>query len=264
MARDIENLPDGPIAGSSVPARNFTTQELEAVIRRAVELQSGSSARTEDGIAQSEVLRIGQELGLEPSAVRRAMAEVRSRAPSERSLLGKSMGPRVVRCARTLRQPAALTGMRVEQHLLEREYMVVQRRFPERTRYVKDSSLAAGLARLARGFTRAQRPLDLKQLDVAVAAIDETTCLVELSVDLGSERAGVVTGAIGGGGAIATGLATAVWATPVADPYMLLGIPVLGVAWYGMKRVYRGLQRSALEKMESFLDRLEHNELAAR
>jgi len=264
MARDNQDLPERRSSGSSVPARNLTTQELEAVIRRAVELQAGTSARTEEGIAQAEVLRIGQELGLEPGAMRRAIAEVRSRAPAERSLLGITMGSRVVRCARTLRRPAALTGMRLEQYLLEREYMVVQRRFPERTRYVKDASLAAGLARLARGFSRANRPLDLKQLDVAVAALDENTCLVELSVDMGSQRAGVVTGAVAGGGAIAAGLAAAVWVTPVADPFMLLGIPVLASAWYGMKAAYRGIQRSTLEKLESFLDRLEHNDLGPR
>ncbi|NJD10613.1 MAG: hypothetical protein FIB01_09330, partial [Gemmatimonadetes bacterium] len=154
-----------------MPARNLTSQELEAVIRRAVELQAGPASRDE-GVPDTEVIRIGQELGLEPGAVRRAIAEVRSRPREERGLLGRSMGPGTVRAARVLRRPAAPTGLLIEQYLRESELMVVQRRFPDRTRYLKDSSLAAGLTRLARGFTRSGEPLNLKQLDVGVAALD--------------------------------------------------------------------------------------------
>jgi hypothetical protein len=248
---------------SSVPARNLTTQELEAVIRRAVELQAGSAA-LEDGIAQAEVLRIGQELGLEPGAMRRAIAEVRSRSPDERSVLGRSMGPGTVRCARTLRRPAAATGLLLERYLLEREYMVVQRRFPERTRYIKDSSMAAAFGRLARGFVRRERPMDLKQVDVAVAALDDTTCLVELSVDMSGDRTTAVGVALGLGSTGAAGLATAIWATPVADPYMLIGLPVIGTAWLASRAIYRNVQRTTQEKLESFLDRLEHGELSSR
>jgi hypothetical protein len=262
MERSKKDLPERA-AGGPLPARNLTTQELEAVIRRAVELQAGSSA-ADEGIAQAEVLRIGQELGLDPGAMRRAIAEVRSRAPAEPAALGRGMGPRVVRCARTLRRPAAATGLLIERQLLEREYMVVQRRFPERTSYVRDASVAAAFARMARTFTRSERPLDLKEVDVAVAALDDTTCLVELSVDMSKERAGAVAGALFGGGAAASGLAATIWATPVADPLMLLGIPVMAGAWYGVRAIYRTVQRSIEEKMESFLDRLEHGELKAR
>jgi hypothetical protein len=256
------DLPERRPADSTLPARNLTTQELEAVIRRAVELQAGSGV--EDGIPQSEVVRIGQELGLDAGAMRRAIAEVRSRAPADATMLGRSMGPRVVRCSRTLRRPAAATGLLVERYLLETEFMVVQRRFPERTRYVRDGSVAATLARVARGFTRTQQPLDLKQVDVAVAALDDTSCLVEVSVDLGGDRAGTTAGAIGLGGAAAGGIAAVVWATPVADPFMLLGLPAFAGIWYSMKAVYGAVRRSTEEKLEAFLDRLEHNELRSK
>jgi len=259
--REKKDLPERRPPEQPVATRNLTTQELEAVIRRAVELQAGTSARTEDGVSEAEVVRIGQELGLEPAAVRRAMAEVRTRPPAEASRLGRALGPGVARAARTLRRPAAATGLLLERYLRETELMVVQRRFPDRTRYVRDSSIAAGLARFARGFSRHQQPLDLQQLDVSVSALDPDTCLLEVSVDLSTTRTGIAAGAFGGGGGLAAGLAVTVWATPVADPFMLLGIPIFAAAWYGMRRVYGAVHRSAQEKLESFLDRVEHNDL---
>jgi hypothetical protein len=258
--RENQDLPERRSPPPAV-SRNLTTQELEAVIRRAVELQAGTSARTEEGVSEAEVVKIGQELGLEPAAVRRAVAEVRSRPPAERTALGRSMGPAVARAARVLRRPAAATGLMLERYLRESELMVVQRRFPDRTRYVRDSSLAAGFARFARGFTRHQQPLDIQQLDVGVSTLDPESCLLELSVDLGSTRTGIAAGALGGGGGLAAGLAATVWATPVADPFMLLGIPVFAAAWYGMRRIYGGVHRNIQEKLESFLDRVEHNDL---
>lgn len=257
---DNQDLPERRPAGGALPARNLTSQELEAVIRRAVELQAGPASRDE-GVSDTEVIRIGQELGLEAGAVRRAIAEVRSRPPEDRGLLGRSMGPGIVRAARVLRRPAAPTGLLIEQYLRESELMVVQRRFPDRTRYVKDSSFAAGMARLARGFTRTGEPLGLKQFDVGVAALDADSCLVEVSVDMGGERAGLTAAAVVGGGGGAVGVAATIWATPIADPLMLLGLPILAGVWYAMRAIYRGVQRSTLEKLESFLDRLEHNEL---
>lgn len=249
---------------ANVPAtsRNLTTQELEAVIRRAVELQASSSARSDEGISETEVVRIGQELGLEPATVRRAMAEVRARPAEEGGALVTLAGPGTVRANRVLRRPAAGIGLLLDRHLRETEFMVPQRRFPDRTRYVRDSSMAAGLARFARGFSRSQRPLDLKQLDVAVSAIDAETCLLEVSVDLAGTRGGLVAGVLGSSGGLAAGWAATVWATAVADPLMLLGVPVVAGAWYGTRAIYETIRRSVQDKLESLLDRVEHNELS--
>ena len=41
------------------------------------------------------------------------------------------------------KQSAAPTGLHVEKYLIECEYMVVQRRFPDRTRYVRAAGAAA-------------------------------------------------------------------------------------------------------------------------
>jgi hypothetical protein len=244
-----------------VSARTYSNTELEAVIRRALEMQAANAARTEDGVSEIDVVRIGQELGLEPALVRRALAEVRTRAPEEQGSLVRIVGGGDVRVARVLKRPAVSVGLLVERYLRESELMVAQRRFPDRTRYVRDASLTAGLTRFARGFSRSHEPLDLQQLDVAVSAIDADSCLLEISVDLATMRAGLVGGMLGGSGVAAAAWATVVWATAIVDPLMWIGIPVLAGSWFGMRAIYGTMQKSIQEKLESLLDRVEHNEL---
>lgn len=252
-----------PPPGGNLPARRVSSQELEAIIRRAVEIQSaaGGPDEPDDGIPEAEVLRIGRELGLEPAAVRRAIADVRGRAPAERGVLARMMGPRTVLAARTIRRPAAAVGLLVEQYLTTVEYMVVQRRFPDRTRYLAGTGMGAAMGRAYRKMQERHATLDVTPLDVAVSVIDEDTCFVEVSTDIGSTRAGLFAGAAVGGGGAATGIVTAVLATPIVDPLALVALPVLGGMYLGMRGIFGAVSRSTHEKLEAFLDRLEHGEL---
>jgi hypothetical protein len=253
---DLHDLP-----ARTSPGRTLSTEQLEAVIRRAVELQSEGAGRSEEGVSEAEAVRIGRELGLDPSAVRRAVAEVRARPPEERGALAAAMGPAVARASRLIRRPAGDTAEQLERYLQDTEVMVTQRRFPDRTRYVRDSGFAAGMTRLARDLSRGPKALDLKQVDVTVSAVDEESCMVEVSSDLAGARAGHAGGAVAIGGSLATGLSVSIWATPVADPLMLLGIPVLAGAWAGMRAIFGAVRRSAEEKLETLLDRVEHEDL---
>ncbi|HEX2187485.1 MAG TPA: hypothetical protein VHG51_01245 [Longimicrobiaceae bacterium] len=251
-----------PPPGGNLPARRVSSQELEAIIRRAVEIQSAAGGPDEtDGIPEAEVVRIGQELGLEPAAVRRAITDVRGRAPAERGVMAATMGPRTVRAARTVRRPAAAVGMLIEEYLVACEYMVVQRRFPDRTRYVRAQGVGAALGRAFRKAQERHTALDLEHMEVAVSAIDEDTALVELSVDMGPVRAGFAASGVVGGGAAATAIAVSVLVTPIVDPLALVGIPLWGGMMLGMRGIYGVFSRSTHEKLEAFLDRLEHGEL---
>lgn len=249
-----------PGGGSDLPARRLTSQELEAVIGRAVELQSASGA-SDDGIAEAEVVRIGRELGLDPAHVRRAIADIRSRLPAERGAMATLMGAGRVRAARTIRRPAADVGMLLERYLVRCEYMHVQRRFPDRTRYIRDSSIAAGLGRLTRQLGRREPRLDVKEVDVAVAAVDADSALVELSLDLTGERVGFFAGGIAGGTVTSVPNIAFALATPAPDLLALAAIPIFGAWLLGMRAGYRYSAKQGHEKLESFLDRLEHGEL---
>jgi len=246
-----------------VTTRSLTTEQLEAVIRRALELQAGSSARSDDGVSEVDVVRIGQELGLEPATVRRAMAEVRSRPDEEHGALVRIAGEATVRASRVLQRPAASVAPQLDHYLRAAELMVAQRRFADRTRYVRDASLVAGITRIARGFSRSHQPLNMQKLDVTVSAIDATSCLLEVSVDLGGTRAGIVGGVLGSSSAVAAGWAATVWATAIFDPLMLLGIPLVAGSWFGMRAIYATVRKSIQEKLESLLDRVEHNDLTS-
>lgn len=249
-----------PRPGGGLPARRLSSQELEAVIRRAVEIQTAAGT-PEEGISEGEVIRIGQELGIDAATVRRAITDVRGRPPSERGILARTMGPGMIRAARTVRRNAAATGLFLEEYLVKCEYMVVQRRFPDRTRYVRGTGFAAAIGRGMRKFGQSHAALDLAQLDVSVSALDDDTCLVEVSVDTGAMRAGMATGAAVVGGGAAVGITAAVLATPIIDPLALLSLPALLGSWLGMRGIYGAVQNGTQDKLESFLDRLEHNEL---
>ncbi|HEX8245847.1 MAG TPA: hypothetical protein VF541_20200, partial [Longimicrobium sp.] len=199
--------------GSGLPARKLSSTELEAVIKRAVELQTAREADMTDGLTDGEVVRIGKELGIEQHLVRRAIAEVRSRPPEEHGVLAGMMGPGVVRAARTIRRPAVELGIFIERYLVEAEFMVVERRFPDRTRYLRGTGVGAILGRTFGRVNQRHAALDLPMLDVGVALADEDSSVVTLAVDLSTGRAwgaagGLVGGVAGGGGVALAVLAT--------------------------------------------------------
>ena len=250
-----------PPGGSGLPARRLSSNELEAVIKRAVELQTERETDMTDGLTDAEVLRIGQDLGLEQHLVRRAIAEVRSLPPEESGLLSGMMGPGLVRAARTVRRPAVELGMFLERYLIECEFMVVERRFPDRTRYVRAQGIGAAVGRTFSKVGSRVAPLDLQKVDVGVALADEDSSLVTLAVDLTGVRAGTAAGAwltgLGGGGALAV-----VVLASTAPP--LLALAGAGVAAAGAlvgRGAYGVVVRQTQNKLEAFLDRVEHGEL---
>jgi hypothetical protein len=258
-----EDHVDRSQAGSKQPvaSHSFTTPELEAVIRRAADLQASQSVLAADGVSEADVLRIGQELGLEASAVRRAMAEVRSRPPDEHGVLGWFVGAGLVRASRVVQGSASDVATLLDGHLRDVELMLAQRRFANWTRYERDSSIAAGISRFTRTFSRTHQPLRLKQLDAAVSPLDTGSCLVELSIDLAVVRGGLVTGVFGSSSVVAAGWAGVVWATALADPLMILSVPVLAGSWVGMRAIYGTISRSSMHKLELLLDKLERDEI---
>lgn len=249
-----------PAPGGGLPSRRLTSQELEAVIRRAVEIQTAAGT-PDEGIPEAEVLRIGQELGIDAVTVRRAITDVRGQPVAETGMLAKTMGPGTIRAARTIRRNAAATGLLLEEYLLKCEFMVVQRRFPDRTRYIRGTGFGAAIGRGMRKFGQSHAAMDLPHLEVAVSAIDDDTCVVELTVNTAGVRAGMAAGAAAVGGSAAAGITVAVLATPIVDPLALLALPTLLGSWLGMRGIYGAVRHSHQDKLESFLDRLEHNEL---
>jgi hypothetical protein len=249
-----------PGSGDHLPARRLTTQELEAVIRRAVELQTAAGG-ADDGVAEAEVVRIGQELGLDAAHVRRAITDIRGRPPEEGGLLARVMGAGRVRAARTIRHPPAQLGRFLEEYMVRCELMHPHRRFPDRTRYVRDESFAAGVSRFTRSFGTREPRLDLKELDVAVSYVDDDTAFVELSRDLSGDRAGYAAAGAALGTLTSVPVMSIAFVTAAPAAIALAAVPIVGAWMAGMRAGYRHSARQAQEKLESFLDRLEHGEV---
>jgi hypothetical protein len=252
------NVPPG---GAGLPARMLSSTELEAVIKRAVELQTARETEMTDGLSDAEVVRIGKELGLEQHLVRRAIAEVRSRPPEEHGLVAGVMGPSVVRAARTIRRPAVELGIFLERYLIETEFMVVERRFPDRTRYVRARGVGAALGRTFTKVGSRVAPLDVESVDVGVAVAGGDSSVVTLSVDLSTIRSGTTMGGwlggLGGGGTVAA----VVLASTAPHLLALAGLGVAAAGVLGSRGAYRFIIGKTQDKLEGFLDRLEHGEL---
>jgi hypothetical protein len=139
--------------------------------------------------------------------------------------------------------------------------MVVERRFPDRTRYVRAQGIGAAVGRTFSKVGSRIAPLDLQTVDVGVALADEDSSLVTLSVDLTGTRTGTAVGGwltgLGTGGA----LSVIVLATTAPPLLALAGVGVAAAGVLGARGAYRMVARQTQNKLEAFLDRLEHGEL---
>jgi hypothetical protein len=257
----MSDLPDRPRKDPAVP--RLSNEEFELVIRRAAELQARSVEEEggAEGVSEEDALRIGRELGLSGAALGRALAEVRGGAVEEHGPLVKLMGPARISASRAVPGGARALARVLEEHLVDVQYLVVQRRLADRIVFVKASGVLAAVGRTTTEIFRRAPLLGLENLDVSVRQLEPGLCYVGLSTDLGGERTshavgGAVTGGVFGGiNAVVLGIA-------VAPPAALVAIPVAAALGYAWRYGYQAAARKALVQLEALLDRLEHGELA--
>lgn len=265
-------LPE-PRDSSRLPARRLSTEQMEAVVRRAVELQAQEADTGSDaGITEEELVRIGRELGITPAHMRRAMAELSASAAPPANLGERVLGATHVRTGRAVPGNADDVRRHIERYLIESQYLAVLRRLPDRTLYEKSSGLQVEVTRAIDATRAALRGgghqprigagFDMRTartVEVAVAPLEAGYCHVSFAVDLGNQRTGYWAGisAAGGFGAVGIG---AVAAVAIAPPAALLALPALGVAVYGARASYGSLVERARLHLEALLDHLERSE----
>lgn len=230
---------------------------MDAVVRRAVQLQGETSRDSGDVVSEAELVRIGQELGLDPANMRRALVEVRNE-PDEGPALLRAMGVRFPRGQRVVERPADTTAEEIESYLAEVEQMVPERRLPDRTVYLQDRSIGGLLRRAAGSLTRPGRRLGVERLDVTVAPLDDERALVDVAADLRGVRLGLVIAALGMGIPLSV-VAFAV--NSITDPWILLGVVLLLAPWFFFRAIYGTVERGTREKVEALLDRIVHDDL---
>ena len=228
---------------------------MEAVIRRAVELQA-NAAPTGEGVTEGELVRIGQELGIPVPHLRQALVEVRGRGEPDDGMLASAFGSARVAVSRVVQMGAEQAGEDLDEYFLRCEHRVVQRRRPGWVVYEHGSSFTA---QMGRGLSRLKL-ISAPVVEVAIEEADTSYSYVSLAADLSRARAGFAAGAALGGGGTGLGVAAAL-TIALAPPAAFLGLPAAAGLWWGMRAGYQSVIEQTRVRLESVLDRLESGEL---
>lgn len=269
----MSQLPDVPRNRDILPEPRLTPEQFEQVIRRASELQSRrADDAAGEGITHAELIRIGREVGLSPQHIQQALAETMEPRPAAASLPERVFGVGAVAASRVVPGDPVSVQAHVEAYLLQREWLAVLRRFPDRTVYQR----AAGL-QIARAVDLARSALlggdpavgagfklrNTRRVEVAARPLEDGFTYVTLRADLRNYRTGFATAGVVGGGGIAGGIA-ATLAVAIDPAAALVGIPALGASMWGFRAMHGHVAEHAQTHLEALLDCLERGEPLVR
>jgi len=262
-------------ARSGVPARRarseaITREQLERVIRRASDLQFRSSTNVSSDLDPAEVVRIGEEVGLDARHVQQAMAEIQAEAlvptaPEDGGFMAKWAGPAVVRVSRVVPGDQARIEANLEHYLREKELLRPVRTKPGRSLWEPARGLVSSMRRSldvgGHGYTIARA----RRLQVAVEALESGWSLVTLTADMGNVRNETAGGWLFG---LSLGSLSAATTLVVATGGVVLavvgGAAIVGGAVATARGAARTHIRKERERMEltllGLLDRLERGE----
>ncbi len=205
----------------------LTRRQLELVIRRAAEL-SAAEADADERISESEVMRIGAELGLPARSVKQALFELPVE-PRQPGPLGRIFGPASLEMARTLRADPAATRRTLEEYLVTREYLQVRRRRGEHAWLEPaDDTISS----VARALTRPSRRYSLARASrviTAVRPLEAGSVHVRLDIDLVDQRRSSIRGGLTLGAMLGLGVGGGAGALIL----VLAGLPAAPIAVAG-------------------------------
>lgn len=271
-------MPDGEAGGDPTSSekgsgglapleRRVSSAELERVIRRAAELQFDEGSDVGD-LEIGEVLRIGEEVGLDGRHVRRALAEVQAESllpalPVDVGLPARLWGSGIVRHSRAVRGSPSEVQELVEAEFAERESLRCVRKQPGRSLWEPAGGLVKQMQRAldvgGHGYVLAKA----RSVQLAVEGLEDGWSLVTIAVDLRNLRAEQATGwllGLGLGGT-ASAVGTAVLAGGIGVLVPLLAVGFLGVGTWAAGLTIRKARGRIELVMLGLLDRLEQGEL---
>jgi hypothetical protein len=177
----------------SVASGKLSRPQLEDVLRRAAELESGraETAGEEDPGAhldEQDVLRLGVEAGLSEGSLRRALVELRRGELAEREsgALGFTLGPRQIVVSREVPGPAEPVQRAVDRFLRE-QLMTVRRHHGERVEWERAQGLWPGLAR-SLDFARRYAFGPVTRVETLVVGEGEAATSVTFRIDISDMR----------------------------------------------------------------------------
>jgi hypothetical protein len=237
---------------------------LERIIQRAAELQT-KEREIGDGLSDTELMHLGEEVGILPQHLKKALSEERSRelAAADRGIITQFLGPRRVVAQRTVPGKAADTEAALRDWMSEGELLQVKRRYPDRTSWERKEGGFTSLRRAFGGGGRKYVLASAAEVVTRVIETDERHCHVQLVADLANKRNGSLIGSsiLVGGGATTTGIALVLGVmVPVAVIPVVLSAPIAAL----VARSHRNELEKFQVALEQILDRLEHAEIAVK
>jgi hypothetical protein len=258
---------------SPLPARQnlLDRQALERVLARAAELQgAGALPDSSDLISESQLLDIGNEVGLSPATINQALAEERTRInlPEERGLVAQIAGAGFATATRTVPGTPREVLAAVDSWMQREECLQVQRRFSDRITWEPQRGLFGKLRRTVNFSGHAFYLVDAKQVSATVMPVDSTRVVVRLDADIHQSRARrvgfgsvlvVAGGAVGG----LLGLGLVIAHLPLLIAAGAAAVPFAGgtAGAYKVAQSHRTVLSGVQLALEQVLDRLEHGEL---
>lgn len=245
----------------------LSQRQLEYVLRRAAEIETDRDPSRDPGdgpdqdLSVGDLVRLGEEAGLPPDAIMRALGELRRGALREEEVgaLSRTIGPSRLVVSREVPGAASSVQRAVERFLRE-QLMTIRRHHGERIEWERAQGLWPGLAR-SLDFARRYAFGPVSRVETLVVAEGEDVTHVTFDIDLSEmrrQRAGrLVFRAIAGFALVGLGGAAVFPGFGVNDVVALFsgGAIAGGFAALERRRYQQARERVALAP-ERFLDLL--------
>ncbi len=241
--------------------RRIDRPALQRIIQRAAELQA-TERDVGDSLTEEELLQLGEEVGILPIHMRRALQEERTRAlvDSGGATLTWLVGPRFIATERTIGGSRDAIDRKLQRWMAEGELMQVKRRFEDRMSWERKEGAWASLRRSFGAGGRKYTLSRAKEVITRVTDVGDGKSLVQLVADLSNTRNEYLVGSgmTLGAGAATTGVALVLGVmTPVAVVPALLGAPIAFAVARSRRRKIEDFQVA----LEQILDHLQHGDL---
>ncbi|HSA56091.1 MAG TPA: hypothetical protein VLE53_10320 [Gemmatimonadaceae bacterium] len=269
-----EPKPPVPAPGAGLPSPPLDRAALERVLARAGELQA-RAAHPPEGLSDTQLLEVGQEVGISAEHLRQALAEERTRVavPVEHGVVGSWFGPTVATASRVVRGTPAQILSLLDGWMQREELLRPRRRFGERLTWEARRDF---LGSIQAGFNlggRAYALTNAAEVGATVVPVDPERVVVSLDADFEPSRRRSVAGAgtVAGVG-VASGAGLVALGSMAPEVAGLLIGGAIGTAWTmigglvaaAVARAQRRKLSRAQLALEQILDRLEHGEIKAQ
>jgi hypothetical protein len=238
-------------------------EALERIIQRAAELQAGERDIGE-GLTETELLALGQDVGIPARYLRQALLEEQTRPLAEErgGLLAWLVGPGHLSAQRVVTGEPVAVDRALASWMQQEELLQVKRRYPDHTTWEPKVGAFASIQRALGSGGRRFALARAAEVAGRVTPLENGFCHVQLVADVRNvrrQRLGIA-GTLLGMGAAATG---ALLAMGLLVPFSYLPLLVLGPAAAATLRSHRLQHEQVQIGLEQVLDRLERGEIKA-